>query len=401
MVNSLIPADQPFAVIAALLAIALFGFWAEQQRWGRLISGTVWVIIGSIITSNIGLIPKSSPTYGFIFTYLVPVLVPLFLIHANVRKIISESGRVGIAFILSCMGTVGGTIAACMAIDLGNNEAYMAGIFAATYTGGSLNFATVIQSTGFHDVNLIASASAVDNLLGTLFLAVLAIMPTSRWLMTQFAQRNHSKASEPASTTTPVPQTKVTGFSLTACLVFALSVVAISDFLVSWLAATFVSSDFDFSILRYVFITVFSIIPATLFPAKMQTLHGSESLGLLIAFVFFAAIAAGADIVKMISAGPSLFIFVSILLLGHMLIVFVGGALLSKLLTRLGKANAAPTLPELIIASNAAILGPTTAPALAMAKGWTALVTPGVLAGVAGYIVGTPLGLAIITLLTK
>jgi len=50
------------------------------------------------------------------------------------------------------------------------------------------------------------------------------------------------------------------------------------------------------------------------------------------------------------------------------------------------------SLPEIIIASNASILGATTAPALAAAKGWRDLVTPGVLVGVLGYALGTILG---------
>ena len=53
------------------------------------------------------------------------------------------------------------------------------------------------------------------------------------------------------------------------------------------------------------------------------------------------------------------------------------------------------SLPEIIIASNAAILGATTAPALAAAKGWKDLVTPGVLVGVLGYALGTVLGTAV------
>jgi uncharacterized membrane protein len=53
------------------------------------------------------------------------------------------------------------------------------------------------------------------------------------------------------------------------------------------------------------------------------------------------------------------------------------------------------TLPELITASNAAVLGATTAPALAAARGWHDLVTPGVLVGVLGYALGTFAGTAI------
>ncbi|GIS02560.1 MAG: hypothetical protein CM15mP103_11110 [Gammaproteobacteria bacterium] len=50
------------------------------------------------------------------------------------------------------------------------------------------------------------------------------------------------------------------------------------------------------------------------------------------------------------------------------------------------------TLPELLTASNAAVLGATTAPAMAAAKGWHDQITPGVLVGVLGYSLGTLIG---------
>ena len=53
------------------------------------------------------------------------------------------------------------------------------------------------------------------------------------------------------------------------------------------------------------------------------------------------------------------------------------------------------TIPELLTASNAAIFGATTAPAMAAAKGWHDQVTPGVLVGVLGYALGTFIGTAL------
>jgi uncharacterized membrane protein len=394
---SLIPADQPFAVLAALFAIALFGFWAEQKSWGKLVTGTVWAILGAIIASNLGLIPKDAPAYGFVFSYCVPAIIPLFLMQANVRRIIAESGRVGIAFILACIGTAAGAIVAAGLLDVGAQEAALAGIFTATYTGGSVNYAAVIQSTGFDDANIISAATAVDNLMSAVFLAVIAIMPASKWLMERFAQRNHILEFKDESET---GESNVTGLSLAAALTFTLIVVALSDGLVAWLNT---SSDFDYGRLRYVFITLFSVLPATLFPAQMKKMNGGQTVGLVLAFVFFAAIAAGADVAKLLSVAPILLGFVVILLLIHFAVVFVGGALISNLARKLSGKDEEPalalSLPEIIIASNAAILGATTAPALAVARGWTGLATPGVLAGVAGYIVGTPLGLAVAALL--
>ncbi len=396
--GSLIPADQPFAVLGALFAIALFGFWAERKSWGKMITGAVWAILGAILASNLGLIPKDAPAYGIVFSYLVPALIPLFLIHADVRRIIGETGRVGLAFILACIGTALGAIVAASLLDLGASEADLAGIFTATYTGGSVNYAALIQSTGFNDANVISAATAVDNLMSAIFLAGLALMPASAWLMARYAKRNHSEGETQAL---DHYEHQVSGLSLAGAITFALAIVAISDGVVALLNESFAGS-YDFKNLRYVFITLFSVLPATLMPKTMAKMHGGQSIGLVLAFVFFAAIAAGADVSKLIDTAPILLGFVLILLFIHGLVVFVGGALLSQLAMRIsGKQDSdlALSLPELIIASNAAILGATTAPALAMARGWPALVTPGVLVGVAGYIVGTPLGLAVVAML--
>ena len=56
-------------------------------------------------------------------------------------------------------------------------------------------------------------------------------------------------------------------------------------------------------------------------------------------------------------------------------------------------------LAEVMIASNACILGPAPAAALAASKGWRPLVTPGILVGLFGYAIATFIGVAISTLL--
>jgi len=277
-------------------------------------------------------------------------------------------------------------------MDLGANESILAGMFTATYTGGSANFAALVQSTGFADANAISAATAVDNLLGILFLAIIILMPSSQFLMKRFIDRSYQMDEQ---TTLDRGEQNVSGLSIAASLTFAMTVVAISDSVVAFLNSL---SDKDLSSLRYLFITLFSVLPATLLPKQMQKMHGGQSVGLVLALVFFATLAAGADIASMLSYAPILMAFVAILLLSHGLITFGGALLLNKLFKLLGKEQQLGlALPELIIASNAAILGATTAPALAMARGWGSLVTPGILVGVAGYIIGTPLGLLIVS----
>jgi uncharacterized membrane protein len=52
-------------------------------------------------------------------------------------------------------------------------------------------------------------------------------------------------------------------------------------------------------------------------------------------------------------------------------------------------------LAEVLIASNACILGPAPAAALAASKGWQPLVAPGILVGMFGYAIATFIGVAV------
>ena len=56
-------------------------------------------------------------------------------------------------------------------------------------------------------------------------------------------------------------------------------------------------------------------------------------------------------------------------------------------------------LAEVMIASNACILGPAPAAALAASKGWRALVAPAILVGMFGYAIATFIGVGLAALL--
>ena len=56
-------------------------------------------------------------------------------------------------------------------------------------------------------------------------------------------------------------------------------------------------------------------------------------------------------------------------------------------------------LAEALVASNACIMGPATAAAIAAGQGWRSLVTPGLLVGVLGYVIANFLGVAVTELL--
>ena len=376
---SLIPADNPIAAVAGLFVIAAAGFLIEKTRIGALLTGAVWAILLAILASNIGLIPQSSEGYDFVFRYFVPILIPLFLMKADLKKIFFETTRTTLAFLLASLGTVLGAIVAFSRVDLGEREAAAAGTFTATYIGGSVNYAALVDLTGLResDPAFVSGATAVDNLYSGLFLALLALLPGWKWLSDRFVQRDHSEAdaSDTADEASPT-----SAASLMFSVTFALLVVVIGDLITGWLVSQFGDSAGNW---RYAVITVLALIPATAFPKTMGSLSGGYELGIGLSFVFFAAIAAGADVMGLIETAPILIFVIGVMLAVHGVVTFGLGAVFRL------------SLPELITASNAAILGATTAPALAAAKGWKDLVTPGVLVGVFGYAIGTLIATAV------
>ena len=378
---TLIGADNDFAIMAVLFVIAGGAFLAEKTKIGSHLTGAVIAILVAIAAANLRIIPHSAPAFDFVFSYFVPVLIPLFLFRANLRHMIFETTRMTGAFLIASAGTIIGVIIAVSLLDLEAlasgadlppelREAGIAGLFTSTYIGGSVNYAALGEITGLRtDASFFSAATATDNLFSAVFLSVLALLPGWQWLAKRFPRHEHG-----AEETVEHGPERITAASLTLALATAIGFVAIGDALISLLGVPS---------LRYAMITALVVIAATAFPHWMERLHGGFELGVGLAFVFFAAIAAGANLTAMIQIAPLLIVLAVILLSVH-LVVLIGVGRLFRL-----------TLPELVTASNAAVLGATTAPALAAARGWHDLVTPGVLVGVLGYALGTFAGTAI------
>ena len=411
---SLIPADQPMAVMAGLFGIAAAGFLLEKTKFGALLTGTVWAILIAILATNLrlpvgttesgeiiwmGLMPFASSAYDFVFRYAVPVLIPLFLMKADLRRILFETTRMTGAFLICCFATLVGVFGAVFLVDLGPQEAAVAASLTGSYTGGTVNFVPLTQMTGLaEDGALVAAIIAADHLASASWVAVMAILPGVAWVARRYVPRDHTQGEVEESPERT--EARVTPLSLALTLTYALVVVALGDAIVRagawafeyWFGLT--ASDLRASIgvsigdLRYVAITLLALILPTAIPKQMAKLTGGFELGVVFAFMFFAAIAAESNIAMLIEVAPLIGLFILVLVSLHAIV-----ALVIAKFVRL-------SLPEILIASNAAILGATTAPALAAAKGWRDLVTPGVLMGVLGYAVGTFLGTVVFTALS-
>jgi uncharacterized membrane protein len=376
---TLIPADNLFALVAVVVAGAAFAFWAETQRWGRQVSGPVWAILFGMVLSNLGVIPAGSPTFSMVSDLLVPAAIPLLLFRANIRRIVSESGPMLAAFFVGVVGATAGALLGFLILPLGAESAELAGVFTATYTGGSMNFVAVSKAVGFDASSQYAAAMAADNLVGTPYLLVLVALPAVAWMRRAFPSETIEQAVRDHGAHPLAGDTGALNFlHLSTALGLSLVICALGYWIADLLG-----------IGRYgiLFVTALAVAMANLFPHRMERLEGDFELGTFFMYLFFVTIGASANLLALAGEALVLVPYAMIIVAVHLLVLLIG--------TRLLKID----LAEALVASNACIMGPATAAAIAAGQGWRHLVTPGLLVGVLGYVIANFLGVAVTGLL--
>ncbi len=373
----LIQPEWDFAIWAVLCLLAALGFWGDTTRVGKNVSGLAILLAVGMALSNFGVIPKNAPAYGVVWSYLVPIAIPLLLLKADLRRVLTETGSLLPPFILGAVGTVIGALLGVWLLPLGEHSAELAGIFSATYIGGSMNMAAVAKSLQM-DPSVVSASVAADNVIGVLYLALLALIPSIKLFQAWF---KHGQV-EPAV----VAEAKQQGASSIAILDIAivLGIACVICTLGNALAEFMGIASYNILV-----ITALSVVVANLFPKQLKALKGDFEIGLLFMYLFFAAIGASADVMKMASQAPLIAVFCAIVVVCHAFMAFVFG--------RFFKCN----LMDVVIASNACASGPASAAALAAGKGRQDLVAPAVLVGVLGYAVANFIGVAIVGLLSS
>lgn len=393
MNTSLISADNTWALFAILAAIATLAIYLEQKtKIGSKLTGCVMALIGAMILSNTGIIPLDAAAYDFVWDYIIPLSIPMLLFNADIRKIGRESGRLLIIYLISGFGTIAGGIVAYNLLKgsfdgLGSVLPMMIG----TYTGGSVNLAAMsdVYNVGGE---LVSSSVVADNLLMALYFFALIAAAGSKFFLKHYRhplidELAGADNAEDAGAATYWKPKEVSLKDIAFCLALSLVIVAVSVKIAGVLGSLIPTSNFILALIngllgnQYLIITTLTMIIATLFPRQVGNIAGAQEIGAYLIHIFFAVIGVPASIYMILTKAPLLLLFCALIVLTNMIFSFLFGKLFRF------------SLEEIIIASNANIGGPTTAAAMAIAKGWNTLIVPAILVGTLGYVLGNYYGI--------
>ncbi len=399
--ESLICPDDFWSIWTIILCSVALSIYLEQHfRWASKITGPVLALIIAIVLSNTKVLPLHSPSYTIIESFFVPVAIPLLLFRANILRIIKTSGSMFGAFHLSVLGTSAGAFFAGMIFSgLIPFAAQLSGVMAGSYTGGAVNFvaltATFMPSGSEGVARFSEEANALlvaDNFIMALMFFVLMSLTGIGLFRKNFTMPHQKKVEEGGGEGLLAASFWKRKEVSLLDIAKGLAVAIIIAFLSSKLSGLIKSLGMPETIKGiignpFLLITTFCVLAATFFSKALDSIHGVEELGTYLIYFFFFLIGVPANLIRLVLTAPILFFFCLLIALTCFFITFSLG--------KIFRLN----LEELALSVNAALGGPVSAAAMAIAKGWKELVLPALLVGIWGYVIGTYLGILIGNLL--
>ncbi|MCY8032544.1 DUF819 domain-containing protein [Bacillus sonorensis] len=388
MNSSLISPDDMWVLWGFIAVWAAVSIFLEQRyRWASAVSGAVIALGGAMLFTNVGVLPTESPVYDAVWTYVVPLAIPLLLFQINVRKIFKESGRLLLVFCISSVGTVIGSILAFFLFR--HQIPYLdkiGGMISASYIGGGVNFAAMaakFQTPGEY----VSSTVVADNFMMALLFFILMGIPSLKWFQKRFPSACISDSGKNrAESYWKRKDMSLRDIAMNLGTAFA--IVAVSVKAASFFKGLFPSDggsvfiQFLSGILgdQFLLLTTLTLSATFAFPRYFQKLRGAQEIGTYMIYLFFVVIGIPADLRIILTNAPLLLAFVFVVAMTNLLVSLAAGKALRF------------RLEEILLACNAAVGGPTTAAAMAIGKGWRELVAPIMLVGTFGYLIGNYVG---------
>jgi len=386
--SPLIAPDNAWPIWASIISGAAVAIYLEQKyRWAANLSGPVVALLVGMGLSNFKFMPVESPHYDIVDGYLVRIAVPLLLLRANLVRIWGETGKMLIPFHLATLGSmIGGVLAGLLFRGRFALVTEVSGVMTASYVGGGVNFVAVAESYKVPS-SLTNPLLVADNFIMAGFFVVQLSLAASMFFRRHFPHPHSldgDKEDVRALAARHWCRKEIALLDIAKGLAIAVSIAAMAVLVTNFLKAR-VENKLVASIFAnpFVLITILTVGLATVFHRNMERIQGGDEVGMFLLYLFFTVIGLRADFMEVVRNVPVLFLFCLVIAVTNLAFVLLAGKWLRL------------NLEELLLSSNATLGGPASAMAMAISRGWSNLVVPGLLAGLWGYVIGTFVGILV------
>ena len=361
--------------LVLVLALTWSG-WLFSQRvaFARQLGTTMVVLLlGFLVTNLFGWQPDARAS-SWISGPLTSLAIAQLLLAVDLRRIWPDARRLLLPFITAVLCTLIAVLVGALLFQpwLGSDAGLLAGVFTATFTGGSLNFVSVARTLTPPEP-LLLLAMAADHVAFAAWFGI-SVLIGRRW----GRSRRSATTSDPANGT--AEPMALDSSNILFGLFWSGGVLLIAEGITALIQIIWSGCP---SILV---LTTVALLAAQLPGAASRS--GCYGLGLLLIQPFFMVIGLSSPVGGLLGAG------FPVLLYAVWIVAIQGGTLL------LFRHWRRWPLTECLVASQAAIGGPSTALALATSLESAPLAMPGVAIGLCGYLIGTYLGLLSASLLS-
>ncbi len=166
-----------WSLLLVLALTALGWLLARRTAWGRQLGMTMVVLLLGLLVSNLAGVQLQAEAASWVNGPLTSLAIGLLLLAVDLRRLWPQARQLLGPFLVAALSTVLGVLLGGWLLHplLGEDWDVLAGMYTATFTGGSLNFVSVARTLNPPET-LLTLATAADYVVFAVWFAI------STWL---------------------------------------------------------------------------------------------------------------------------------------------------------------------------------------------------------------------------